>query len=115
MRIRITILSLITIWFFTVGVLMAEDKSGVSRKGLPDGFVYVANQMPAIFLDVRYYSTDNFVGKRVSGYINPVCITTIEAATALMEVEHELVLNNYQLKILKVRKSKTRNFFLNFV
>lgn len=49
----------------------------------PDGFVRVAEVVPDILLDIRYYSAYNFVGARVDGYEAPTAILTKEAAAAL--------------------------------
>ena len=57
---------------------------------LPEGFVYVDSIIPTIKVELRYYTTHNFVGKRIDGYVNPRCILTLKAATALKEVQDEL-------------------------
>ena len=48
---------------------------------------------------MRYYGTDNIVGSRINGYINPVTISTANAANALKKVADELAQSNYRLKI----------------
>ena len=57
---------------------------------LPNGFVYLQNIVPSIHVDLRYYSTDNFVGDTVAGYHSDKCIITEEAANALQKVQIEL-------------------------
>jgi len=57
---------------------------------LPEGFVYLGTVAPSIRQDIRYYSSDNFMGQRVEGYENPVCILTTAAAGALNRVQNEL-------------------------
>jgi len=49
---------------------------------LPEGFVYLAVEIPDIILDIRYYSTYNFVGQRVDGYKKPLAIVSKEACDA---------------------------------
>ena len=56
----------------------------------PDGFVSVSEVIPDVLLDVRYYSTYNFVGERVNGYEAPVVLLTKEAAAALSLVNADM-------------------------
>lgn len=58
---------------------------------LPDNFVYVSEVIPDIRSDLRYYKTDNFLGRRVDGYLKPRLILTNQAAQALKGVQAELV------------------------
>ena len=46
--------------------------------------------MPNLRSDLRYYGSNNFIGKPVEGYNAPKCILTKEAAYALKEVQEEL-------------------------
>jgi len=69
------------------------------RESLPQGFVYITDVMPDVLLDIRYYSTYNFVGARVDGYLAPVAILTKEATHALKKVGDELRAQGYLLKI----------------
>ena len=66
---------------------------------LPPGFVHVAEAVPDAILEVRYYSTYNFVGDRIRGYERPTPMLTVEAAEALKAVSDELVPLGYRLKI----------------
>ncbi|NIP31171.1 MAG: peptidase M15 [Candidatus Dadabacteria bacterium] len=66
---------------------------------LPRGFVYVDQIIPDIKIDLRYYGNDNFIGKRVDGYIEPKCILTARAAYALKKVQGELRPFGLSLKI----------------
>lgn len=63
------------------------------------GFVVLSEAVPDVILEIRYYSTYNFVGERISGYNEPVALLTKEAASALKEVSDELLEQGYQLKI----------------
>ena len=62
-------------------------------------FVLLAEYIPDIVQEIRYYSTFNFVGKRVDGYEEPVAILTKEAARALKSVSNEMIVHGYRLKI----------------
>ena len=48
----------------------------------PEGFVLLADYVPGIVQEIRYYSTYNFVGERINGYEEPCAIITKEAARA---------------------------------
>ena len=47
------------------------------------GFVLLAEAVPDAILEIRYYSTYNFIGERIDGYEQPVALMTKEAAKAL--------------------------------
>jgi len=57
---------------------------------LPKEFVYAKELIPTLRSDMRYYSSNNFIGKPIDGYIKPKCILTKEAAAALKNVQDEL-------------------------
>ena len=63
------------------------------------GFVLLADYVPGIIQEIRYYSTYNFIGDRIDGYEEPVAILTREAARALKAVAGELNAQGYRLKI----------------
>ena len=66
---------------------------------LPEGFVLLADAVPDILQEIRYYSTYNFVGSRIDGYEQPCAILTVEAAQALRAVSDELLAQGYRLKV----------------
>ncbi len=74
-----------------------EDGKRMSNDS--SGFVLISEAVPDAILEIRYYSTYNFVGDRIDGYEEPVAIITKEAAEALREVSDELVAQGYRLKI----------------
>lgn len=63
------------------------------------GFVEVTDLCPDIVLDIRYFGTYNFVGRRLPGYEEPVALLTRRAAEALKAVSDELAESGYRLKI----------------
>ena len=65
----------------------------------PTGFVHLAEAIPDAILEVRYYSTYNFIGDRIRGYERPTPMLTVEAAGALKAVSDELIPQGYRLKI----------------
>ena len=62
-------------------------------------FVLLADFVPEIIQEIRYYSTYNFVGDRIDGYEAPVAWLTRKAARALKAVSHELNAQGYRLKV----------------
>ena len=64
-----------------------------------DAFVTLSDAVPDAILEIRYYSTYNFVGTRVDGYCQPTALLTREAAAALKAVSDELMAQGYRLKI----------------
>ena len=65
----------------------------------PSGFVVLADHVPGIVQEIRYYSTYNFVGDRIDGYEEPCALITREAARALKSVSNEMNVRGYRLKI----------------
>ena len=65
----------------------------------PSGFVVLTDVVPDVILEIRYYSTFNFVGTRVDGYEEPIALMTREAAQALKGVSDEMIARGYRLKI----------------
>ena len=63
------------------------------------GFVLLADLVPGIVQEIRYYSTYNFMGERVDGYEVPVALLTKEAARALKTVANEVNVQGYRLKV----------------
>ncbi len=57
---------------------------------IPKSFSYVKEKIPTIELEIRYASTNNFVGKIIEGYIAPRAILTTKATLALAKVQKEL-------------------------
>ena len=79
------------------------------------GFVMLSDAVPDAILEIRYYSTYNFVGTRIDGYEEPVAMLTKEAAKALREVSDELVTKGYRLKIYDAyRPQKAVTHFANW-
>lgn len=62
-------------------------------------FVNLADAVPDAILEIRYYSTYNFVGARVDGYEEPVALLTRQAADSLRAVSDDLLKLGYRLKI----------------
>ena len=64
-----------------------------------EGFVLLGKAIPDALLDIRYYTTYNFLGARVNGYEQPVALLTREAAAALRQVSDDMKARGYRLVI----------------
>ena len=73
----------------------------------PSGFVLLADVVPAIIQEIRYYSTYNFIGDRIDGYEEPCAILTMEAARALKNISNELNAQGYRLKVFDAYRPAT--------
>jgi D-alanyl-D-alanine dipeptidase len=93
----VAIISLIL--FLLAGISTVINLASEEDNVIPEGFVYIDELIPDAILEVRYYSTDNFVGNRVDGYLAPKAILTVDAAEALVAVADELRLKGLLLKI----------------
>lgn len=70
-----------------------------SGPGDPSGFVMLHDVVPDVILEMRYFSTYNFVGKRIDGYNAPVALCSREAAEALATAAEELASQGYRIKV----------------
>ena len=91
------------------------DAADVTLSDDASDFVLLSEAVPDAILEIRYYSTYNFVGERIDGYEEPLAFLTQEAATALREVSDELVSMGYRLKIFDAyRPQKAVTHFMNW-
>ena len=72
------------------------------------GFVSLADALPDILLEIRYFSTYNFIGERIDGYTAPRALMTREAAQALSRVSQAAIARGYRLKVLTLTALKRR-------
>jgi len=95
-------LVLLILLLASCGASRTAVASGEGRSTGPDdpsGFVVLTDVVPDVLLEMRYYSTFNFVGTRVDGYEEPIALMTREAAQALKEVSDEAMSLGYRIKI----------------
>jgi len=62
-------------------------------------FVNITDVVPDAILEIRYYSTYNFVGQRIDGYEQPTALMTKRAADSLKAVSDDVMRLGYRLKI----------------
>ena len=80
----------------------------------PSDFVVLADYVPGVIQEIRYYSTYNFIGERIDGYEEPCALITKEAARALKSVSNEMMVQGYRLKIFDAYRpaSAVKHFVL---
>ena len=63
------------------------------------GFVSLSDVLPDVMLEIRYFSTYNFIGERIDGYTAPRALLTRPAAQALSRVNQAALARGYRLKV----------------
>ena len=71
-------------------------------------FVMLADFVPGIIQEIRYYSTYNFVGDRIDGYEIPCALMTKDAARALKAVSNKAAVMGYRLKVFDAYRPARR-------
>jgi len=66
---------------------------------LPKDFVNLKEIEPSIIENLRYFSNENFIGRKIDGYNANRVILTHKAAIALVKVQQELLKDGYSLVI----------------
>ena len=83
--------------------------------GDASGFVSLSEAVPDVLLEMRYYSTWNFIGERIDGYEEPLALLTRRAAEALKAVSAEAVSRGYRLRIFDAyRPQKAVDHFIRW-
>ena len=78
-------------------------------------FVSIGEMIPDVLLDIRYYSSFNFIGERIDGYEEPAALITREAAQALKAVSDEAARQGLRLKIFDAyRPQKAVDHFMRW-
>ena len=62
-------------------------------------FVNLTDVIPDAILEIRYFSTYNFVGQRIDGYLQPTALMSRRAADSLKAVSDDVMRMGYRLKI----------------
>lgn len=79
------------------------------------GFVVLTDVVPDVILEIRYYSTYNFIGRRIPGYEEPIAILTRQAADSLKKVNDDLKQQGYLLKVFDAyRPQKAVDYFMEW-
>ncbi|MBQ9463011.1 MAG: M15 family metallopeptidase [Bacteroidales bacterium] len=90
---------LLVITLASLSLLACCKSSPVLPEEDSSEFTTITTAVPDAILEIRYFSTYNFVGDRIDGYMEPVALITKKAGAALREVSDEMVAQGYRLKI----------------
>jgi zinc D-Ala-D-Ala dipeptidase len=83
-----------------IALVMAAAISQASAQTLPGGFAYLRDIDPTIVQDIRYATSNNFVGRPLRGYEAGECIVKREVGLRLKAVQQELSKRKLSLKML---------------
>lgn len=82
---------------------------------LPQGFVFLKDYVPDLIEDIRYSTSNNFMGKQVDGYESNCVIISEPAAKALKEVADEFRGMGYVIKVFDAyRPQRAVNHFVRW-
>ena len=70
-----------------------------NAQALPGGFVYLGDIDPTIIQDIRYASSNNFIGRPMHGYEAPECVVKREVGLKLKAIQAELAKRKLSLKM----------------
>ncbi len=85
------------------------------KQNLPEGFVYVKSVIQDLDVELRYFTTHNFVGDTIDGYKSNNLILTKETAEKLKLVQDELQQQNLCLKVYDgYRPQRAVNHFMRW-
>ncbi len=86
-------------FLFSLFALIMTSLPGLSS-ALPEGFIPLNQLDPHIIQDIKYASSDNFVGRPIKGYSSKTtCILTVPAAYALIRVQELLKRRKLKIKV----------------
>ena len=82
-----------------LGLILALASACCGRSEFKSSFVTITDAVPDAILEIRYFSTYNFVGERIDGYLQPTALLTKEAADSLRAVSDDVKTLGFRLKI----------------
>jgi len=80
-------------------LLAAPASADVVKQAPPGAFVSLHDVDPSIIVEMRYLTNHNFMGRRVPGYRENVCLLTKQTAEALVRVQKVVREDGYSLKV----------------
>ncbi len=82
-----------------IAIVLTAISSSAHAQSLPGGFVYLRDVDPSIIQDIRYASSNNFIGRPMSGYGAGECVVKREVGLRLKAVQQDLAAQNLSLKM----------------
>ncbi|MDN3987910.1 M15 family metallopeptidase [Zwartia vadi] len=88
------------------GLCLMFSSAVAAQTTMPDEFVYLDEWIPALKIDLRYSSKNNFIGAPVDGYADARAVLTRPATLALAKVQQDLDRQGYGLLIFDTYRPK---------
>ena len=85
--------------YFITLLLTVTLYSSETENAKTDLFTNINTSLPSIHYDMRYTTDNNFIGKPIDGYKEPICYLTNETAPALKKVQKALQKQGRSLRI----------------
>jgi zinc D-Ala-D-Ala dipeptidase len=82
-----------------VALLGAGLAPAAFAQSLPGGFVYLREIDPTIVQDIRYATSNNFIGRPLAGYQAGECVVKREVGLRLKNIQQELAKQKLSLKM----------------
>jgi len=82
-----------------IALVAAATISQATAQSLPGGFVYLRDVDPTIIQDIRYATSNNFVGRPLAGYQAGECVVKREVGLRLKAIQTELAKRKLSLKM----------------
>ena len=106
-KILLVIFTLLSFSCYSYAAQISYDKSG---------FVPLYSVIDDAAYDIRYYSSNNFTGNKINGYVAPVAYMTKEGANALASAANDLRKQGYRLLIWDTyRPQKAVDNFVSWI
>ena len=80
-------------------VLISGSISSAFAQSLPGDFVFLRDIDPTIIQDIRYATSNNFMGRPIAGYGAAECVVKREVGLRLKAVQQELARQSLSLKM----------------
>ena len=80
-------------------LLASSASADVVKQAPPGAFVSLHDVDPSIIVEMRYLTNHNFMGRRIPGYRENVCLLTKQAAEGLARVQKVVRARGYTLKV----------------
>ncbi|MEV6295549.1 M15 family metallopeptidase [Streptomyces sp. NPDC051896] len=115
-RLTSAVRGLVTTFAALLAVTTVPATAGAATEPkAPKDFVALRTVDPTIVQEMRYFTPHNFVGERIDGYEQPMCILTRPAAEALHKAQLTLLRKGYTLKVYDCyRPQRAVNHFVRW-
>ena len=87
----------------------------VSSQQIPSSFIRLKEAIPTIEVEIRYATSENFIGRSIDGYISNTAVGTVELSNALKNAQKILKSHKLGIKIFDSYRPQTAvNHFIRW-